>query len=98
MEANSSRLLSCVRKPSPWLVAQGIMNKLNTVINKITGAAKLSTGRIQLLILKPLLNHITISESRYQRDKVINTAKKSANDSIMGRYLIMLKPSMVMIA
>jgi hypothetical protein len=80
------------------LVAHGITNKLNRVINAMTGTAKLSTGRIQLVMLMPLLNHITISESRDQRDNVISTARKSVRESIMGRNLIMLKPSMVVMA
>ncbi len=42
-------------------------------------------GRIHLVIPRPVVNQITISESRYHRDSVINTAKKVASDMIIGR-------------
>lgn len=61
----------------------------------ITGTAKLRTGRIHLVIPKPEVSQMTISESRYQRVKVSNTAKKMVNDNSAGRNRIKLKPSIV---
>src|SRR5450830_1666498 len=74
------------------------MNKLNIEMRIIIGMANANTGRIKLLILKPELNQITISESLYQRDSVMSTDKNKLKDSSIGRNLIKLNPNIVVMA
>ena len=64
----------------------------------MTGAAKLRIGRIHLVMPKPDVSHMTISESRYQRVSVSSTVKKIVSDKIAGKKRIKLKPSIVVSA
>ena len=66
-------------------------------MNSTIGMLNMSMGRIQLLILNPELNQMTISESLYQRDKVRSMARNKLRDNSIGKNLIKLKPSIVVI-
>ncbi len=56
-----------------WLV-QGQTNSAISVITSSTGQAKRNSGRRKPARPWPLVNHTTISLSRYMRDKVLTMA------------------------
>jgi hypothetical protein len=56
------------------------------------GNTNLSTGLIQAVSGIPEASQITISESRYQRDKVISIATNSVSESSTGRVAYGAKP------
>src|SRR5450830_1344890 len=85
IEDSSSRLLSSSLKSWLLCVAQGMTNRLNTVITIITGRVNVKTGFTHDEMPTPELNQTTISLSRCQRVKVSNTAKNRVNESNIGR-------------